>query len=279
MRPVSIAGFAQLDHTIVDARLEEPEMVREVTAAALDDAGLARSDVGFVCSGSSDYSIGRPFSFATALDGVGAFPPIRESHVESDGAWAMYESWVRLQHGDVDVALIYCYGKSSVGDMDRVLGMQLDPYTEAPLGASPMTLAALQARAMLDSGRFTERQFAEVVARANAASQSNPRVPSRSGAVDALLAAPTVSAPLRAHDGPVRTDGAAALVLKVGGDGPRITGLDHRIDSMSLGLRDLTQARSARIAAEAMGGVGGAEVAELHGSYSPQVLLLIEADV
>ena len=56
-RPVHLAGFAQLPHVVDDAGLDEAEMVRVVCAAALDDAGLSRSDVGFVCSGSSDYAM------------------------------------------------------------------------------------------------------------------------------------------------------------------------------------------------------------------------------
>ena len=91
-RPVHIAGFAQLPQAFQDNKLDEAEMVRIVTAEALEMAGLTRDQVGFTCSGSSDYAMGRPFSFTLALDGVGPVPPIRESHVESDGAWAMVEA-------------------------------------------------------------------------------------------------------------------------------------------------------------------------------------------
>jgi acetyl-CoA acetyltransferase len=277
-RPVHVAGFAQLPQLAQDNFLDEGEMVRKVTAAALQDAGLAREDVDFTCSGSSDYAMGRPFSFVLALDGIGPVPPIRESHVESDGAWAMVEAAMRMQHGDVDVALVYCYGKSSLGDIDALMTLQLDPYLEGPLGPHPMALAALQARVMLDSGECTEADFAAVVARAYAASASNPNAPTHEALdVDALLLAPTRFSPLRAHDGPFRTDGAAAIVLTVGGDGPRVTGLDHRIDSMSLGLRDLNMVRSAAVAAEAVGGCGDVDAAELHAPYSHQELLLIRA--
>jgi acetyl-CoA acetyltransferase len=278
LRPIHIAGFAQLPHVAQDNGLDEAEMVRIVTAAALEQAGMGRSDVGFTCSGSSDYAQGKPFSFTMALDGVGPTPPIIESHVESDGAWAMYEAWVRLQHGDVDTALVYCYGQSTLGDFDKVLGMQMDPYTEAPLGARPEVFAALQARILIEGGRFSERDFAQVVAQSRTAARDNPNVPDQPTAdVDSLLALPFSSSPLRAHDGPFRTDGAAALVLRVGGGGPRIAGLDHRIESMSLGVRDLAVARSAEVAAEAVGGCGDVDAAELHAPYSPQQLMLAAA--
>ena len=73
--------------------------------------------------------------------------------MEMDGAWALYEAWVRLQHGDLDTALVFAFGRSSLGDLGDVLTMQLDPYYVAPLWPDATSLAALQARALLDSGR------------------------------------------------------------------------------------------------------------------------------
>ena len=58
------------------------------------------SEIDFTCSGSTDYLAGSAFSFVMALDGVGAWPPISESHVEMDGAWALYEAWVKMQTGE-----------------------------------------------------------------------------------------------------------------------------------------------------------------------------------
>ncbi len=81
------------------------------------------------------------------LDGVGAWPPISESHVEMDGAWALHEAWVKIQTGEADTALVYAYGKSSPGSVRDVLTRQLDPYYLAPLWPDSVALAALQARA------------------------------------------------------------------------------------------------------------------------------------
>lgn len=278
-RPVHVAGFAQLPHVLRDATHDEAEQVQIVTAAALANAGIARSDVGFTCSGSNDYVMGRPFSFVSALDGLGAWPPIRESHVEMDGAWALYEAWVRLQHGDVDVALVYAFGKSSLGRVDAVCTMMLDPYFLAPLGIGPLAMAALQARVLLDARVCTERDFAEVVARARRNGIANGQVPAAPrDDVDSLLALPWVASPLRAHDAAVRTDGAAAIVLTVGGAGPRISGLAHRIDSHHPGSRDLLTCRSATLAAQAAGLADAPiDAAELHVPYSNQELVLSRA--
>lgn len=278
MRPIHIAGFAQLPHVSRDVDHDETESVRIVTAAALEDAGLTRSDVDFTCSGSNDYRMGRPFSFAMAIDGLGAWPPIRESHVEMDGAWALYEAWVALQHGDIDVALVYAFGRSSLCDADTVHTLEYDPYTLAPLGLEPFSLAAMQARVLLEQGLATEADFAAEVVRDWAAAVDNPST--ESGArvgVDELLSADKVRSPLRAHDAASRTDGAAAIVLRASGGGPQITGLEHRIDTHQPGTRDLTISRSASLAAAAAGGAEGVDVAELHAPYSSQSWLLKSA--
>jgi acetyl-CoA acetyltransferase len=271
MRDVAVVSFARR----VEPRfeLDEVEMLAPCIAEALAAAGLERRDVGFTVSGSCDYLQGRPFSFVTTLDAVGAWPPIRESHVEMDGAWALYEAWVALQHGDIDVALVYAFGRSTQGDLAEILGAQLDPYCVAPLGIDATSLAALQARAMLDAGRCTERDMATVAARAHGEDAG------------VLLARPYVAAPLRQHDCAPPADGVAAVVL-VAGDRARacsarpawIRGIDHRVEPHALGTRDLTRSRSVEIAAEKAGvGARPVDVLELDTPFSHQELLVREA--
>lgn len=277
MRPVHIAGVGQIPNVLLEDAHDEAELVELVASKALADAGLTHDDIGFVCSGSSDYVMGRPFSFAMAIDGAGLWPPKRESHVEMDGAWALYEAWIRLQHGDVDTALVYAYGKASSGSYDTVLTMQLDPYDVAPLMPHPIEIAALQARALIDAGKATEADFAQVVHRNLTAGVRNANCPiTEVPSLEALRQAAHVASPLKAHDAPLRTDGAAAIILRVGGGGPRIAGFSHIIEAMELGLRDLTVSTSARRAGE-LANATGIEVAELSAPYSFQELILRES--
>lgn len=142
-RPVHLVGWANLE---VTGDADEIELVAPVVTEALAMAGLDRASIGFWCSGSCDYLIGRPFSFVTAVDALGGWPPISESHVEMDGAWALYEAWLRLQHGDVDTALVYGFGRSSSGDPSAISIAGLDPYYVAPLAPPAAALAGMQAR-------------------------------------------------------------------------------------------------------------------------------------
>jgi acetyl-CoA acetyltransferase len=286
---IAIVGYAQTKQVRV-AEQAEVALVQEVVISALKHAGLHREAVGFTVSGSCDYLSGGTFTFVANLDAVGAWPPIHESHVEMDGAWALYEAWVRLQHGDVDTALVFGSGKSSTGDLNAVLPLQMDPYYLATLGADPLTLAALQARAVLDAGDATEQDFAETASRSRKSAESNPYAQVQ-GSPDAseLLKGAYVRNPLRRSDLPPITDGAVAVVLATeekalelaaaGGFTPAwITGIDHRIEPHYPGVRDLTKSPSTTKAAEVAGLASGPiDVAELSASFSHQEGILARA--
>ncbi len=178
-----------------------------------------------------------------------------------DGAWALFEAWVRLQIGDIDVALVAGSGKSSPGKPREIFPLQTDPYVAAPLGLDPVSVAGLQARALLDAGLATERDFAEVVSRSRRDALANPNAQVKKDvAIDALLKEPYYASPLRKHDLPPISDGAAAVLIARGDRARELTkspvwirAIDHRIDSHHLGLRDLTDSPSTRIAAEGAG--------------------------
>ena len=285
MTDVAVVGFAQSPvERHGQGTTSGVEMLVPVFAEVLRGAGLAKDDIGFWCSGSSDYLAGRAFSFVQAVDAIGAFPPIMESHVEMDGAWALYEAWVKILTGEADVALAYGFGKSSAAELRRVLALQLDPYLLAPLWPDSVSVAALQARLGIDAGIWSEKEMAEVAARSRGAAVTNPQA-QLSGEVSAeeLLGRPYVADPLRAHDCAPVGDGAAVVILASAGRArelcPRpawITGFEHRIDSASLGARDLTTAPSAAGAGRAAGASQGpgVDVAELHAPFTHQEILL-----
>ena len=284
MRDVAIVSYANHAARREDRR-NEVEILLPVVREALASTGLKTQDMGFTVSGSSDYLAGQSFAFVSALDAVGPWPPISESHVEMDGAFALYEAWVRLQHGDIDTALVYCFGKSSPGDVARVLALQLEPYVLGPLWPDAVSLAALQARALLDSGKATEKDLARVVARSRRNALTNPAAQLK-GEYDeaALLDEPLYADPLRLHDCPPISDGAAVIVLAAGDRARELTdrpvwirGIDHRVDLQAPGARDLTDSPSTRIAAEKAGATGSFDLAELHAPFSHQELILIDA--
>ena len=294
VRPVGVVSVAQSKSVRREDHRNEVEILMPVVTEVFANIGVTKSDMGFVCSGSTDYLVGAPFSFVMALDAVGVWPPMRESHVEMDGAWALYEAWTLMQEGEIDTALVYSFGRSSPAQLDRVLALQLDPYYMAPMWPDPVALAALQARALIDAGKATEKDFATVAARSRRDALGNPNAQvAKDQAVEDLLRDDYVVAPLRRHALPPITDAVAAVVLAAG-DRARelcarpawITGIDHRIETHALGARDLTVSTSTRRAAQGAGlfaetdgapGTVHVDVAELHAPFASQEPILRDA--
>jgi acetyl-CoA acetyltransferase len=164
--------------------------------------------------------------------------------------------------------------------------LQLDPYYVAPLWPDAVSLAALQARAFLEASGKSERDLAAVAVRSRRDARKNP-MPQHAGhwSVEQVLAEPYLVAPLRRHDCPPISDGAAAIVLAADDVARRVCrrpawigGIDHRMEPHALGLRDLARSRSTAEAGERAGvGRAAVDVAELHAPFTHQELILRDA--
>jgi acetyl-CoA acetyltransferase len=287
MRDIAIVAFHQ-SRAVADAgACNEVEMIMPVLKEVYQQVGINNAqDVDFVCSGSCDYMQGAAFAFVAGVDALGAVPPIKESHVEMDAAWALYESILKLRMGQADSALIYGFGKSSPGELPIVLSQQLDPYYLAPQWVDTVSLAALQARMMLDQGKITERDMAEVVSRSRRNAMNNPNAQLAGDiSVEQVLAEETYLSPLRKADCCPVSDGASAMIIctvdkarEWGVPYALISGIDHRIETHNIGMRDITDSVSTRLAAEGAGVAAGAvDVAELYAPFSHQEIILSRA--
>ncbi|MEH6519269.1 MAG: thiolase domain-containing protein [Halioglobus sp.] len=287
MRDIAIVAYNQSDCVRKAGAANEVELIMPQLTAVFDQVGLANAqDVDFVCSGSCDYLQGAAFAFVAGVDALGAVPPIKESHVEMDAAWALYESMLKIRMGHADSALVYGFGLSSPGELPIVMSQQLDPYYLAPQWIDTVSLAAMQARLMLDQGLITERDMADVVARSRNNALSNPHAQlSGSVTADELLQQDRFVSPLRKHDCCPISDGAGAMIIATveqakewGKPYVLISGIDHRIESHNLGMRDLTDSSSTRTAAEVAGmGKGKVDIAELYAPFSHQEIILTRA--
>src|SRR4051812_4242716 len=264
----------------------EAQLINDVATGAVTDAGITRKEVDFTCAGSCDYVAGQAFSFGQNIDSVGAWPPKRDNHVEMDGAGALYEAWLRLMLGDIDVACAMGSGRSSTADPALIYPMEMDPFYLAPLGADAASFAAIQARALIDAGKVTEQQMAEVAARCrrDGKSRSYNQVTGDFDPAE-LLKSDYVVAPLRRHDLPPITDGAAAMVIARADKAKElcknpvwITGFAHYAELHYPGMRDLRTSNSTTLAAKAAGVDEGAiDVAEIQSAFTHEEPLLVEA--
>lgn len=287
MQDIAIVAYHQ-SRAIADAgACNEVELIMPVLTEVYGQVGIDNAqDVDFVCSGSCDYLQGAAFAFVAGVDALGAVPPIKESHVEMDAAWALYESILKIRMGHARSALVYGFGKSSPGELPIVLSQQLDPYYLAPQWIDSVALAALQARLLLEGGIITERDMAQVVSRSRRNAQSNPNAQLAGDiSVEEVLAQDTYLSPLRKWDCCPVSDGASAVIIctvdkarEWGVPYALITGIDHRIETHNIGMRDLTDSPSTRAAAATAGVADGpVDVAELYAPFSHQELVLSRA--
>jgi len=174
-RNVAVVGFAHAPHVRrTDGPTNGVEMLIPCFAELYAELGITRTDIGFWCSGSSDYLAGRAFSFISAIDSIGAVPPINESHVEMDAAWALYEAYItdsdRRGRHRAGVRLRQVLGRNPASDpvpADRPL------HRRARLWPDSVSIAGLQARIGLDSGNWTHEQMAQVALESFAQSERN----------------------------------------------------------------------------------------------------------
>lgn len=283
MREAAIIGYVQGPQQRYAGAANESELIMPVVSEVMRRAGVTMQDVDFTCSGSCDYLQGAAFAFVEGLSAIATVPPIKESHVEMDAAWALYEALLKIWTGDAELCLVYGFGKSSPGELRSVLTLQLDPYYQEPLWPDSVSMAALQARALLDGGTVSEHDLAEVVVRSRANALDNPNAQLKGRTtVDRLLAEPAFVSPLRRHDCPPITDGASAMLVASADAARRlcarpawVRGIDHRMETGILGARDLTRSPSTRAAAERAGVRQGAiDLVELHAPFSHQEIIL-----
>ena len=291
LRNVALVGFAQLPVVARDEHRMSTEMLYPVVREALERVGVTRDAIDYQVSASADYLDGRPFGFVAALDVMGSWPPRQDLHLEMDGSFAAYYAWLKIQTGEVDTAIVCGHGKTSEGEPERVLNLQLDPYYQAPLGLTPTATAALQASAYQARTGATDADFAAVAARNRTAGARNPDNQVRESATaDEMRRTPWVVEPLRRGYLPPVGESATCLVMAAEGKAEQlcerpawIHGVDHRSELQSIGARDLSHSAGAARAAERafkMAGIGSArdvDLVELLATNPAEELIVCEA--
>ncbi len=281
---ICIVAFSQSACLAQAGAANEVELIMPELEAVYRQVGISNAqDVDFVCSGSCDYLQGAAFAFVSGVDALGAVPPIQESHVEMDAAWALYEAVLKIRMGHAESALVYGFSKSSPGELPIVLSQQLDPYYLAPQWIDSISLAALQARLMLDRGIIELTDMAAVVASSRRCAIENKKAQlSGQFSVSDLLKEPEYVSPLRRADCSPISDGASAMIICTKSKAEewnvpfaRLVGIDHRIETHNLGMRDLTTSHSTRLVAEALAiHSDSLDIAELYAPFSHQQLIL-----
>lgn len=252
MKDLYILAYAQ-NPIVADAKAaNEVELIMPVVHEVFDQTGFTQNDIGFTCSGSCDYLQGAAFAFVEGLSAIQTNPPIKESHVEMDAAWALYESILKIQMGDAETALVYGFGKSSPGDLPFVSTLQTDPYYMSPLWPDKISLAALQAQLLINQNVISKQEMYIALSECITNAKNNPNaLVTNAPNKDDYFAADNLSSPLSAFDCSPISDGASAMIIgteavvsKLGVPKIKISSIHHSIESSNFGARDLSTSQS-----------------------------------
>ena len=256
---------------IRELRLEE--MSYRTSRAALDAAGVSRSQLDSLTIGACDELDGRPISSMLMSAPAGGYAT-DETKVTDSGASALCLAVARFLSGESNLGLVTSWCKSSKTDIDAVMRFRGEPFYTRPLGVDGVVSDALFAQAVGAEFGVGEDEVAERVTRAYGRAAPNPRgmahpVPS----VESVRCSEFVATPLRSGQRAPLTDGAVALVLasesflKANPDCKplaRIAGVGWATDAYRLDAARLRSMNSARTAwASALRQAGLKSAAEL----------------
>jgi len=188
--------------------------------AALDDAGVDWTDVGFVAgadtmrNGYPGYVAGATFAKALGWTGV----PVTSTYGAcASGAMALEAARQRILSGLCDVALVVGADTTPKGFLAPNAGERPDDpdwLRFRLLGASNPTYFALYARRRMELHGATTDDFAAVKVKNARHGLSNPNARYRKEVTpDDVAASPVVADPLRLLDICATSDGGAAVVL------------------------------------------------------------------
>ena len=258
-------------------------MLLEVITDAVEPAGITRADIDFTCRRQLrlHHGPGRSRSCRTSTPSA----PGRPS-ATATSRWTARGRCTRRGSGcsraTSTIAVVTGSGRSSTGDPALIYPMEMDPYYLAPLGADPLTFAALQARALIDAGKVDRARRWPRWPRAAGATRSATRTRrSRATWTSTRCCARTTCARRCVATTCRPSPTARPRWSSPRGDRARelcehpvwIRGFDHRTECHNPAFRDLADSPSTRIAAKAAGvgdgaGRGGRAAGRLHATRS-----------
>jgi acetyl-CoA C-acetyltransferase len=289
MEKVAVIGVAQTKYErIIPA--SHDEMAYEVTAKALEDAGLKIEDIDNTITCCNDFWDGRTISCMTITDATGS-SRVPTTNVEEDGTFGALMGMMRILSGDFNITLVVAQSKGSEGVPAIITNAMFDPIYERILGLDAINSAALQARRYMTKYGITEEQCAKVSVKNHRNAKNNPyaQLP-MDITVEDVLSSRVLSDPIKLLDTSPVSDGACAIILARESEAKKrcpkpvwIKGVGHCADTYHIGDRDLSDVKALEIAAKkayTMAGIHNPrkeiDVVELYDAFSYMELMWME---
>ena len=248
MDKVAIIGVAQTKLEAARPEAGFSDLVYESTAAALENAGITRDEVGQYITASQDFLDGRTISSFATTEACGAHMK-PESKVAMDASMAVFYSLARILSGQYKTGLVVSHAKMSMANQGAIYNAAFDPMFQRHLGLDFVNSHAFQARAYAEKyGVGPDRWAAVTVKNTGNALKNDKAMNGRTLTEQDVLNSALLADPLRELDCMPVSDGACALVLAEEETARRvcdkpvwIQGIASFMDAYYLGERDLAE--------------------------------------
>ena len=215
-RRVAIVATGQTCHRRARDDATQPELVREATAAALEEAAVRPADVDAFVLSNMELFEGRALPELWLGEGLGAAgrPLVKVATGGTSGTSAVIAGIHQVASGYFDLVMVAGVEKHSEGHTQA--GMALtDPLWDRRVATGAVGNFALSVAELMRARGVTERHAAQVAvkARRNAARNPYAHLQMPDLTVDEVLRSRMLAEPIRLLDMCPRSDGACALLV------------------------------------------------------------------
>ena len=271
------------------------EMAFEAYREAVESAGISSGEIGcVVVSSAPEYDKQRsPAGVITEYLGLNPCPAFTVENICSSGTTGLRIGYSLISSGLHEVVLVMGFQKmseiSSAESQER-MGRGADIMWESPFGTMMPAYYAMHAQAHFDRYGTTEKDLARIRVKSSKYGKLNEKAFFRKELdLESIIAAETISSPLKKYDCCANADGASCLILAGAGRARQLSarpvwvlGLGSATAPINLtgrdGLTGFDCARRAARQAYEMAGVGpeDIDVAEVHDCFTIAELMACE---
>lgn len=215
---VAIIGSGQSKYVFKRPELGTPELVFQVTTAALADAGLTRDDVDAVVFGSAPEAfegVNTPDKWCAGPAAALGKPLMRIHTGGATGGSTALAAYAHVASGLADVVVavaIQRMGESP--SAQRILNTIWDPIYEKDLPLNIIVMAALRANGYMQRYGFTERHMAQVAVKNRRNGVLNDYAQLRREiTIEDVFNSRVLCSPIKLFDACPRSDGACAVIF------------------------------------------------------------------
>ena len=217
MSRVAIIGVGQTHHQRRRSDVNVPGLVREAVNRALLDANLTMDDIESVVVASGPVlfaAVNQPEKWVVDAAGARGKPVVRITSGGGTGFAGALAGYYQVAGGFAKRVLVVAYDKLSEGALQASISSLYDPFWGREFAVGIMGFAAAYWRARMDVLGHTEEAAARVVVKNLNNAKLNPYAHVRKQlTVDDVLNSAPLAWPIKLHDVPPISDGAAAVVL------------------------------------------------------------------